>query len=144
MRKLKLTLLPTLILLALLVFQSSELYAQTSSQKLAPWVAPAEADNLVNPLKINNAVLAKGKVLYSTECVVCHGIYGNAKTGIADTLQQKPKDFTQEDFLTQTDGAIFWKLSEGRGLMQPFKTMMNEEEIWSVIVYVKELAKRED
>ena len=85
-----------------------------------------------------------GKRIYTAECQVCHGKYGNAETDIAASLKQKPKNFTKEDFLKQSDGAIFWKLSEGRGLMQPFKTMLSDEEIWSVVMYVKELADAED
>jgi len=140
MNKLRIALLPTILLFSISVFVSSEVSAQATKQQ-TPWVAPAEADQLVNPLKSDKSVLENGKALYTAECVVCHGTYGNAETDIAETLEQKPKNFTKEDFLTQTDGAIFWKLSEGRGLMQPFKTMLTEEEIWSVISYVKVLAE---
>lgn len=113
-------------------------------QETTPWVAPAEADELVNPLKDNKEALRKGRVIYTNECVICHGANGDAVTNIAENLEQKPKNFTAEDFNKQTDGAIFWKLSEGRGLMQPFKTMLTDEEIWSVVEYVKFLAQDSD
>ncbi len=138
MEKSRLVLVSTIVVLSMSLFS---IQAQDASGQQTPWVAPAEADALVNPLDDNQAVLDKGKALYTAECVVCHGRYGNAETDIAETLEQKPKNFTKEDFLTQSDGAIFWKLSEGRGLMQPFKTMLTEEEIWSVIMYVKVLAQ---
>ena len=124
-------------------FLSVVTMAQDMDDK-GPWVAPAKADKLVNPIKENELALQLGKRIYMAECQVCHGKYGNAKTDIAEALEQKPKNFTKEDFLSQSDGAIFWKLSEGRGLMQPFKTMLSEEEIWSVVMYVKELAKADD
>ncbi|MEP5611934.1 MAG: c-type cytochrome [Cyclobacteriaceae bacterium] len=143
MDRLRIALLPTIILFSLSVFTVSKVAAQASKQQ-TPWVAPAEADQLLNPLANDKAVLEKGKALYTAECVVCHGTNGNAETNIAESLEQKPKNFTKEDFLSQTDGAIFWKLSEGRGLMQPFKTMLTEEEIWSVVSYVKVLAAAED
>lgn len=108
------------------------------------WLAPQSAEELVNPIKDEEAALKLGKKIYTNECVVCHGKYGNAETDIAKNLEQKPKNFTQEGFSTQSDGAIFWKLSEGRGLMQPFKTMLTEEEIWSVVIYVRKLAQAED
>jgi len=115
-----------------------------STDKQTPWVAPPEAAELVNPIKDQSLALTLGKRIYTAECQVCHGRYGNAETDIAESLQQKPKNFTKEDFQNQSDGAIYWKLSEGRGLMQPFKTMLSEEEIWSVVVYVKELAQAKD
>jgi len=123
-------------------FFSCTLFAQKTDQ-LPPWIAPPEADKLVNPIKEEALALPLGKRIYTAECQVCHGRYGNAETDIAASLKQKPKNFTKEDFLKQSDGAIFWKLSEGRGLMQPFKTMLSEQEIWSVVMYVKELAKAE-
>lgn len=126
------------LLVVTLFLQAAIVIAQGPSQ--TPWVAPPEADELVNPIKEQALALTLGKRIYSSECQVCHGRYGNAETDIAETLELKPKNFTKEDFLKQSDGAIYWKLSEGRGLMQPFKTMLSEEEIWSVVMYVKELA----
>lgn len=125
--------------ITLLVLASIWTFAQNTEEVI--WVAPPEAEELVNPLNDKQQALLKGKKIYAAECVVCHGTYGNAKTDIAKNLEQKPKNFTHKDFSSQSDGAIFWKLSEGRGLMQPFKTMLTDEEIWSLVVYVRELAK---
>lgn len=133
---------PLLQILVILLF-SNYTIAQTTDNN-AQWVAPPEANELVNPMEDNTLAVLLGKRIYSSECQVCHGKYGNAETDIAGALAQKPKNFTKEDFLKQSDGAIFWKLSEGRGLMQPFKTMLSEEEIWSVVMYVKKLAAEED
>jgi len=132
-----------LISLFLAFFINSFILTAQASNQLSPWIAPPEADQLVNPIKDEVLALKLGERIYTAECQVCHGRYGNAETDIAETIKQKPKNFTNEDFLGQSDGAIFWKLSEGRGLMQPFKTMLSEEEIWSVVMYVKELAKSE-
>lgn len=143
MRNFKVVLLTAILVLLLSAFNTSEM-AILHIEQQPEWVAPAEADKLVNPFVDNTSVLENGMKIYTAECVVCHGVYGNAKTGIADSLEQKPKDFTKEDFISQSDGAIFWKLSEGRGLMQPFKTMLTEEEIWGVVMYVKQLATKED
>jgi mono/diheme cytochrome c family protein len=143
MQKLKFFLLFFTLVFLLSALCSAPIHAQEANEQ-TPWVAPPEADKLVNPLKDQEAALKLGKKIYTSECVVCHGTYGNAETNIAETMEQKPKNFTKEDFMQQSDGAIFWKLSEGRGLMQPFKTMLTEEEIWSVVVYVKELAQKEE
>ncbi len=132
----------SLVFVILLLFSVDSVAQSTKEQ--APWVAPKTSDKLVNPLEDNVLALHLGKRIYTAECQVCHGKYGNAETEIAESLEQKPKNFTKEDFINQSDGAIFWKLSEGRGLMQPFKTMLSEEEIWSVVMYVKELANTEN
>lgn len=131
-------------LLAILFALSVGTVSGQKASDATSWKAPPAADELVNPLTDQKQALKQGEKLYTAECVVCHGKYGNAETDIAKNLQQKPKNFTQEDFMKQSDGAIFWKLSEGRGLMQPFKTMLTDDEIWSVVVYVKTLAATED
>ena len=134
----------TILLITLALFSTSSLISNevtAQETRQTPWVAPAEADELTNPIKDEKVALALGKRVYTAECQVCHGKYGNAETDIAAALEQKPKNFTKKDFLEQSDGAIFWKLSEGRGVMQPFKTMLSEEEIWSVVMYVKTLAE---
>lgn len=133
----------SILIFMLILLLASLAYGQ-NGQEQTPWVAPPEADKLENPIQDKSIALALGRRIYLDDCMVCHGRYGNAETDIAATLLQKPKDFTKEDFLKQTDGAIYWKLSEGRGLMQPFKIMLTEEEIWSVVMYVKELAEKED
>ena len=143
MKNPRMSLLSSALLFLISLLCSSSVTAQTADEQ-TPWVAPPEAEKLVNPIKDQAAALEQGKKIYTAECVVCHGRYGNAETDIAETLQQKPKNFTKEDFINQSDGAVFWKLSEGRGLMQPFKTMLSEEEIWSVVMYVKELAQASD
>ncbi|MEQ9402917.1 MAG: c-type cytochrome [Cyclobacteriaceae bacterium] len=139
MKKLRTTLLPVLFILSISAFGQKD-----STNTKEPWVAPPQADELTNPFVGDKEALKKGRVIYTSECVVCHGANGDAVTNVAKNLQQKPKNFTMEDFQKQTDGAIFYKLSEGRGLMQPFKTMLSEEEIWSVIEYVKYLARDDE
>ncbi len=139
MNKLKIAILSTLFTLSISAFCQ----ADATDEKEA-WVAPVQADELENPLEGDKEALRKGRVIYTNECVICHGANGDGISNVAKNLEQKPKNFTEEDFQSQTDGAIFYKLSEGRGRMQPFKTMLSEEEIWSVIEYVKFLAKDGD
>lgn len=130
---------PAIIIMAVSIFISTPIVGQQKE-----WVAPVEADLLINPVEDKKEALRKGRVIYTNECVICHGANGDGVSNIAKNLEQKPKDFTSEDFLNQSDGAIYWKLSEGRGLMQPFKTMLTEDEIWSVVEYVKFLSKDGD
>lgn len=132
-------LLPALLLVSALMVISLPALGQQET-----WIAPVEADSITNPLMDNKDALRKGRVIYTSECVICHGANGDGVSNIAKNMEQKPKNFTNEDFLTQSDGAIFWKLSEGRGLMQPFKTMLTDEEIWSVVEYVKFLSRDGD
>ena len=42
----------------------------------------------------------------------------------------------------QTDGAIFWKLTEGKTPMPAWGETLSEEQRWSVVNYVRTLAPK--
>jgi hypothetical protein len=39
----------------------------------------------------------------------------------------------------QSDGELFWKLSNGKGMMVPYKHSLNEEMRWQLINYIRTL-----
>ena len=118
------------------------------------WMAPAEADNLINPVEVNEETLAEGKMIYRVNCRSCHGRLGDGQGVEAADLNTKVNDFTISEFLKQTDGAIFWKISEGRIMkeknaqgkddMEAFKDDLEEEEIWLLVNYIKTFSIEED
>ena len=140
--KLKITVIPALVLLALLAFNKGDFVSTQSEATISePWVAPPEADNIKNPLEVDEYTLEDGKDVYSVNCASCHGEKGDGDTPVAAALDPKPKNFSEPDFLKQSDGAIYWKITTGRGMMQSYKELLSEEEIWSAVVYIKSLAE---
>ena len=91
------------------------------------WVAPASADKIANPLKGDANAAASGKKLYKAMCFVCHGPKGKGDGMGGAGLTPKPTDLTSEAVQSQTDGAIFWKIAEGRAPMAGYKTPIPEE-----------------
>lgn len=107
----------------------------------APWVAPKEADSLKNPLTGNAVAITKGKALYTQMCVVCHGTKGKGDGAAGAALKPKPTDFSSPASYTQTDGALYWKLTEGKKLMTSYKKILKDEQRWQLINYMRELQK---
>ncbi len=101
------------------------------------WVAPAFADSLVNPIPVNEETLAEGALIYKKTCRSCHGRNGDGKGVEAADLSTPSTDFTIPTSVEQSDGSMFWKISEGRNDMDPLKDDLSEEEIWTVINYIK-------
>ncbi|MBN8850968.1 MAG: c-type cytochrome [Sphingobacteriales bacterium] len=106
-----------------------------------PWVAPPDADNVKNPVAGNPSAIVEAKALYTTNCGPCHGEKGKGDGPAAAGLNPRPADHTSESVQKQTDGAIFWKLSEGRNPMPGYKKIFNEQQRWGLVAYIRTLAK---
>ncbi|MEO6255109.1 MAG: c-type cytochrome [Ferruginibacter sp.] len=111
---------------------------KTTDQK--PWPVPDAAKNRVNPIKSDAASIASGKALYSTHCKSCHGTKGKGDGPKAAQLDTESGDFTSATFKAQTDGALFYKTTEGRKDMPTFKKKIPEaDDIWAVVNYMRTL-----
>lgn len=107
-----------------------------------PWVVPDAAAKKANPVKSDAASLKEGKELWSKHCVSCHGKAGLGDGSKADQLKTEPGDFSKADFQKQSNGSLFYKISEGRGDMPNFKKKLEgEEEVWSLVNYLRTLKK---
>jgi len=103
----------------------------------ADWVAPEEANKVVNPVKGIKEATKAGKKLYGKYCIICHGAKGKGDGVAGGALTPKPANFTNDKIQNQTDGAIFWKLSEGRSPMASYKTILSEEQRWQLVNYMR-------
>lgn len=121
------------ILLSFMLFGLSS-FAQDS------WLAPASAKGINNPYAGNKIAAHKGLALYSKLCWTCHGKSGKGDGPAAASLKPKPKDFASAELQKQTDGELFWKLSNGKGMMVPYKHSLNEEKRWQLINYIRTLS----
>jgi mono/diheme cytochrome c family protein len=122
------------------LFFSAFCFFQHAAAQSKPWVAPATAKALVNPLKGNTAVLKDAKVLYLNTCAPCHGAKGKGDGLAASALNPKPADHTSAVVQGETDGALFWKISEGRNPMPTYKTVLTDNQRWEMVEYIRTLS----
>jgi mono/diheme cytochrome c family protein len=107
-----------------------------------PWPVPDNFKNMKNPVASNATTIADGKSLYTTHCKSCHGTKGLGDGNKAAQLKTEPGDFTSAEFQSQTDGALFYKTSEGRDDMPNFKKKIPDaDERWSIVHYMRTLKK---
>ena len=112
-----------------------ELKMEEMNQDSIKWLAPPSSNDLVNPFKVNDTNIARGLLIYKKNCRSCHGRKGDGHG--AGAIGMSPGDFTDSSFVDQTDGSMFWKISEGRTDMDPYKKTLDEEMIWYVVIYIK-------
>ena len=107
-----------------------------------PWPVPDKDKNMKNPVAADAASIAEGKALYATHCKSCHGAKGLGDGPKATNLKTEAGNFSKADFQTQTDGAIFYKTSEGRDDMPSFKKKLPDaEDRWSLVNFMRTLKK---
>ncbi|CAN5420127.1 hypothetical protein BH10BAC3_BH10BAC3_28270 [soil metagenome] len=111
-------------------------------EKSKPWPVSDAAKNKKNPVASNAESIAAGKELWSTHCKSCHGAKGLGDGNKAAQLKTEPGDLSKADFQSQTDGALFYKTSEGRDDMAAFKKKIpDEEDRWSLVNFIRTLKK---
>ena len=97
------------------------------------WVAPPKAASKPNPLVRQAAAESGGRKIFGQRCAACHADDGAGTT--------KAPDLTAPDVQSQTDGALFWKISSGntRGGMPSF-SFLPEAQRWQIVLRLRSLA----
>jgi mono/diheme cytochrome c family protein len=113
-----------------------------SMQQPKPWPVPDKASKTKNPVKSNAESVAAGKTLWQQNCASCHGKMGKGDGSKAAQLKSPMIDFSTAAFQSQSDGAIFYKTSEGREDMPAFKKKIPEAmDIWDIVNYTRTFKK---
>ncbi len=112
----------------------------TNAQSSTPWVVPDKYVTMPNPVKSDAKSLAAGKALFQVNCEPCHGKKGLGNGTKAPDLKTTPGNFTTAVFQAQTDGTIFYKMTEGRKEMpKSKKDLPNDIDRWNLVNYLRTL-----
>ena len=105
-----------------------------------PWVAPDSEKNRKSPVPVSVKVAEQGKKVAQVNCVSCHGAAGLGNGPAAVALNPKPADWTSRKIQDETDGALFWKITSGRGAMPSWRHLP-ENDRWALVQYIRTLKK---
>ena len=136
----KATFLTTISLAVIIVLSSG--FCLIFQEDPKPWPVPDKNAKVANPVKADDESLKTGKEVWVKHCQSCHGKLGRGDGSKAAQLKTAAGDFTKPDFHKQSDGAIYYKISEGRDDMPAFKKKISDpEEIWAVVNFIRTLKK---
>jgi len=128
------------LVFAMCVFAFGRAAAQQAPA--APWVAPDDAKKVKNPFPPTQQTLADAEQLFTDNCVLCHGEKGVGDGPGAKTIKVKPANFTDAKLMAEeTDGSLYWKMTNGRGPMPSWKDTLSDKERWELVGYIRKLTK---
>ena len=117
-------------------------FAFTLVQQTKPWPVPDKNAKTANPVKSDKESLAAGKSLWNLHCASCHGTTGLGDGSKAAQLKTQPQDMTKASLQAQSDGSLYYKISEGRDDMPSFKKKIpDSEDIWNLVNFIRTLKK---
>jgi mono/diheme cytochrome c family protein len=99
---------------------------------------------LSNPIEPTDDNLARGKHVYRTFCLNCHGDLGDGKGHLVTSGVYKypVRTLVSDEMKKRPDGEIFHTITLGFGVMGPHGFMVPSEDRWKTILYIrKELQK---
>ena len=95
-----------------------------------------------NPMASTTENIAAGKEAFSHYCAACHGMDGqNTGVPFADRMSPPVPSLASKEVQSYTDGQIKQVIDYGISPsgMPASKGMLSEEEIWSIVVFLRHL-----
>lgn len=105
------------------------------SSKAQEWIVPPDEARLSPTVPFTPENIALGEEIFQKNCKSCHG--DPTKNNPLAGLNPIPPDPASEKFQKNTDGELFYKITNGRGTMPQFKSILSEEQRWAVIIYTR-------
>ena len=96
------------------------------------WSAPVKADARTNPLAVRKDTLAGAERLFRERCAACHGEDARGT--------RKAPDLRQIHVASNSDGALFWKISSGNARTgMPGFSFLPELQRWQLVQHLRVL-----
>jgi mono/diheme cytochrome c family protein len=122
MNKLKITIIAGVLMILLPCIQGQD------------WIVPEELAATSNPSAYSLENVKLGKAIYTKNCKSCHGDPGK-NNPLA--LVPMPLDIASERMQANSEGALFYKITHGKGVMPPFESTISETDRWLLVNFIQ-------
>lgn len=92
----------------------------------------------VSPVRVDAALLERGRKKYDIHCAVCHGVLGDGESQVALNASLRPPP-SLHLYRDRPDGYIYQVIHEGFGLMPAYAQELSVQDRWAVVAYVRAL-----
>lgn len=91
------------------------------------------------PQPITHELLARGRERFDIYCAVCHDRSGEGNGMIVQRGFPKPPSFHEQRLREAPVGHFFDVITNGYGVMYPYKARVSPEDRWAIIAYIRAL-----
>ncbi len=95
---------------------------------------------LKNPLQPTREMLARGKVMFNTYCMVCHGPNGEGDGTIVPKFP-RPPSLQSDKIRNYPDGSIYHVISTGQANMPSYASQVSTGDRWAIVHYIRALQR---
>jgi mono/diheme cytochrome c family protein len=107
-------------------------------------LAPEASLQMAGSLRSTPALQSDGADIFAENCVSCHGKGGKGDGPAAAALNPKPPDLTDAELMgSMSDAQLLKVLSDGKGFMPGYASMLSTEELQALTAYVRSLSAKD-
>ncbi len=88
------------------------------------------------------AALERGRVVYSTFCLPCHGAGGWGDGLVVQSGFVSPPPLLGPRALSMKEGQLFHIVTHGQGDMSPHAAQIEREDRWQAVLWIREMRRR--
>jgi len=103
------------------------------------WKAPADAASLTNPVKDRPDAAQLGREFYMQKCGDCHGKEGKGNGWMSKMVARPPTNLASRMVQANTDGELFWKITNGKSPMPAHRVRFDDEQRWLIVSFLRTL-----
>jgi mono/diheme cytochrome c family protein len=126
---------------ALAIFTYSGGGAAAADSMSGKWLSPAPHAAKKNPIASTQDSIAAGQKLYLKTCMMCHGKTGDADGPAVIELNIHPARLSDPQLDSESDGALFWKITTGKKPMPAYGKRLSETDRWNLVNYIRTIPK---
>lgn len=93
---------------------------------------------LSNPIPLTPEALARGRELYATFCLVCHGASGDGDGSLVPRIAAPPS-YRSPQIRAYPPGRLFHVITFGRGRMAAYGTQIRRADRWRLVHHLQTL-----
>lgn len=93
----------------------------------------------VSPLAPSLEQARRGREQFEVYCSVCHGSYGYGRGPVVERGFPPPPSLHEERLREVADGHLFRVITDGLGLMYPYRSRISVEDRWAIVTYIRSL-----